>query len=32
MIQTLLMDFDWTAALVRFSINTIFIASIHAYY
>ena len=27
MIQTLLMDFDWTTALVRFSINTIFIAS-----
>ena len=26
MIQTLLMDFDWTTALVRFSINTIFIA------
>ena len=27
MIQTLLMDLDWTTALVRFSINTIFIAS-----
>ena len=27
MIQTLLMDFDWTIALVRFSINTIFIAT-----
>ena len=27
MTQTLLMDFDWTTALVRFSINTIFIAS-----
>ena len=26
MLQTLLMDFDWTTALVRFSINTFFIA------
>ena len=27
MTQTLLMDFDWTTALIRFSINTTFIAS-----